>query len=1036
MTTGAQSAEAFTISNPDYQGQKGESTTISGGAAYLKIISSTIAGTGYKATGSSSNPLQELLGAYNKGVWGHTAEAGSVSDSGLPAIKHGNVTYIPDPEAPSLGSRAVALDSELTEEEKAFYIERGTLLYQTLNNQTALIKGFDIDFPNTWDNFKLWSTHTYFPNIQQDPRYLDNAIITAPVQKAYISAALIELLIILTDKIGFSGGFGIERAVLSDTAENAAGINGTNARAAAGKGTVISDHVFGRGFDIQRIGRTKESVLPFKPSDVNDFENKLYTLLDALNTVPMPLLPDLIMIHPQVAVRLGVADGLEGPETAIKTKYPNLRYVNFGTDDNHDDHIHISFSSERGGKYVGSEGLILTTSTTTPPVITDEVKNAIAAGKKKSKISFMNSDDQLSELELFAILTERFFEPEPAAIFCAIAKREGNRRPGSFNGKCKVNSNGSWGGDYSIGFLQYNLIARMQRSTNSSQEVPIYFDGEKDLPKPLMVKASHLAYKKGADANLSDNEIGAKMVELQNKGRPETDPRLWYPVNQIGIVATGSFNYNGTPVSRGGAGFFPWGDYNNSDGTPRSVCGFIFNVNYQDAVSVYLTTGKDIAILEEWIKKNITAGSNPRVAPYLSRWMTGTVFGSKADSTGQATVESTKAINYVAASGSGGGSGSPVIRKIDKKLAIIGNGTLQQCSDLVTDKIQDTPWNNYKIDGVVGRCTYTGNRPPIKSILDTIIDLKTTQNYKPDAYIIVAGSADIKFISNKNTMKTAIINVMKQIGKVKTYWFNTYGKTTDDDTLSRSISWNQALAEVRAMAEFKDYLLYSTILEWDKSVQGTPGYLSENGITLSDLGKEAFSLSVQQAANTLAGIVVPGSYSTDANGNPVPTFTKEQISEAAQWLKDNRSAQWEITYKKPFGCEGFSNRLAAALGLYPVGSGGNVVASAPFLDIFNLPWPEDVPTNLPRYDSAQAHYNAVKNRSSFYKPSTTNGKTPPAGYVVYWTGGTGELANLGHVGISIGGGKFVDESSQGEVSLTSAIWPGKNYTYVGSSQLW
>jgi hypothetical protein len=1025
LTTGAQSAEAFNIVNPDFQGQKGQSTTISGGQAYLKIIASTIAGTGYRATGSGANPLQELLGAYTKGQWGQVTDSGSVSDDGRPAIRHGNVTYIPDPEAPGLGSRAVALDSELSEEEKAFYIERGTLLYQTLNKQNCLKMGFDIDFPDTWDNFKLWSTHTYFPNIKQDPRYLDNAIITAPVQKAYISAALMELLILLTDKIGFSGGFGIDRAIVKDTAENKAGINGSDAQASSSKGTVISDHVFGRGFDIMQIGRTRESILAFQPENVNDYENKLEFLLEALSTVPMPLLPDLIMIHPEVAARLGVSDGLEGPATAIKSKYPNLKYVNFGTDINHKDHIHISFSSERGGKYIGSEGLITSTNTGTPPVVTDETQAAITTGRQKARISFMDNFDQLSELELFSILTERFFEPEPAAIFCAIAAREGNRRPGSFNGKCKVNSNGSWGGDYSIGFLQYNLIARMKKSSDYADEVPIYFDGTKDLSTPAMVKVSHLAYKKGADANLSNNAIGAKMVELQNKGKPETDPRIWYPINQVGFTAFSAFNYSGTPISRGGAGFGPWGDYSD-----RSVCGFIFNIEYQDVVSVYLTTGKDIAILEEWIKKNITATSNKKAASYLSRWMMGSVFDSKG------VLKSTKAINYVAASGSGGTGSPAVLKKIDNKLAIIGNGTLQQCSTLVNDKMPTTPWNNYKVDGDLGRRTSLANTPPVKSVLDAIIDLKTTQNYKPEAYIIVAGSADITFISAQATMKASIIKVMKQIGKVKTYWFNTYGKTTDDDTLSRSILWNQALAEVRAMAEFKDWLLSSTTLEWDKTVQGTPGYLSENGITLSDLGKEAFSLAVQQAANNLAAIVVPGSYSVDAGGDAVPIFTKAQISEAAQWLKANRLDLWQTTYNKTIGCEGFANRLSAGLGLYPISNGNQVVASAPVSAVFNAEWPESIPTNLTAHLTAQDHYIAVKNRTSFYKPSTPNGTSPPAGYVVYWTGGTGELALKGHVGISIGGGKFIDESDQGEVLLTSDIWPGKNYTYVGASATW
>ena len=879
----------------------------------------------------------------------------------------------------------------------------------------------------------MLSTHTYFPNIKQDPKYLDNAIITAPIQKAYISAALIELLIILTDKIGFSGGFGIDRAIVKDTEENKAGINYSTAQASATKGTVISDHVFGRGFDMKKIGRTKESILGFQPENPDDYETKLYLLLDALSTVPMPLLPDLIMIHPQVATKIGVADGLEGPETAIKIKYPNLKYVNFGTDDNHKDHIHMSFSSERGGRYIGSEGLITSTNTETAPIVTDEVRASLVTSVQKGKNSYMNSPDALSSLELFAILTEKFFGLELAAILCAIAKREGNRRPGSFNGKCSVRTNGSWGGDYSIGFLQYNLIARMNRQGNSAEDQKIYFDGTNYLSTPKIIKASHLAYKKGVDQNLDDNAIGAKMVQLQDLGKAETDPLLWFPVNQVGIIA-GNLGYDGNPINLGGIRFRGWGDY-KINGVAVSDTGFIFNTEFQEAVSVYLTTGKDIAILEDWVRKHVTAGTNENAAKYIEQWMDGTVFRSKPDAKGS-LIDHVTPINYVAAAGSGG-SGTPgVLKKIDNKIAIIGTNTLKQCSTLVTSKIQQTPWSNYNIIAEQGMFTYTGNKPPAKSVFDTIKDLKTANTFIPEAYIIVAGSMDISALSTKATMKTAIINVMKQIGKVKTYWFNIYARTSDSDALSRCILWNQALAEVRAMVEFKDYLLSSPVLNWDTSVISTPGYLSETGLTLSNIGIEAFSLAVEQAANNLAAIIVPGSYSTDANGDAVPTFTKSQISEAAQWLKDNRLKQWEDTYKTSIGCEGFANRLTAGLGLYPISNGYQVVASAPVEEVFNSPWPQEIPTNLTNYASAQAHYDAIKNRTSFYKPSTANGKNPPAGYVVFWTGGTGELANLGHVGISIGGGKFIDESDQGEVLLTNATWPGKNYTYVGASATW
>ena len=70
----------------------------------------------------------DLLNTYKSGQWPKSSSGSGVSEFGGPLIKHGNVTYIFDPTAPSLGARMIALDSELTPEEKQYYIERGTIL--------------------------------------------------------------------------------------------------------------------------------------------------------------------------------------------------------------------------------------------------------------------------------------------------------------------------------------------------------------------------------------------------------------------------------------------------------------------------------------------------------------------------------------------------------------------------------------------------------------------------------------------------------------------------------------------------------------------------------------------------------------------------------------------------------------------------------------------------------------------------------------------------------------------------------------------
>ena len=169
----------------------------------------------------------------------------------------------------------------------------------------------------------------------------------------------------------------------------------------------------------------------------------------------------------------------------------------------------------------------------------------------------------------------------------------------------------------------------------------------------------------------------------------------------------------------------------------------------------------------------------------------------------------------------------------------------------------------------------------------------------------------------------------------------------------------------------------------------------------------------------------------------IPTFSKTQIKEAAIWLRKNRMDPWEKRNNKAFGCEAFASRLSAGIGLF-----GPVKR-----DLFTEKWTgtQRPSGNLASYDTAELHYMAVKDRSSFNGPTTELGKNPPAGYLVFWTGGSGALANQGHIGISLGDGTFVD---QNDASLTKSnkittpqpiggtIWPGSGYTYVGSSSAW
>jgi hypothetical protein len=973
----------------------------------------------------------DLLNTYKTGQWPKSSSGSGVSQFGGPLIKHGNVTYIFDPSAPSLGSRMIALDSELTPEEKQYYIERGTILSRVVGD-TVLISGFDIDFPDNWTNHKLIATQSYYPDVPQEQNngFVQDSLIIAPKQKAYICAALIELLIALADKIGFDGTFATSRAVITQEGDNQIGLDGSSSKVNSNIKNIISDHVFGRSFDFQKLGSNYDSTQNIPVSE-DGYQLSLDMLLEALNTMPMPLLPDLIVIHPEVGRKLGIVEGLEGMSSAVKMKYPNLKYVDFVSDDNHTSHIHISFSAERAGKYIGSEGLIVSST------IIDEVDSgesdaalqaAIEVSRAKATINYKALEGDLSNLDVFQILTAKSFSPEVAAIFTAIMARESNRNPGSFNGVCSRNPE-NWNGladDYSVGMFQFNLLSYINAKTGAVTKLPVVYDGTKYLDKPKMMKATHLAYKPGADANWTDTQILEKMLLLQNAGKAFVDDLLWYPVNQVAL-ATYKWGANASDnVIKTSSGFHAWGDY----GT-RSECGFIFLTSFQEAVSVYLTTGNDIAILQEWVRKNLPK-YNPKTAPYIEQWMSGTIFFSKKKK--NTLIKSSKPIKYVPAAGAS--SGGSVIQQIDKKLLIIGNLNVSDSSTLITKKMGQTPWSYYKTIGKAGlrMATASAGNAALKTLIQEIQTLKTasgSDKFVPDAYIIATGATDALLGLDLTGLKNLIKLVMVEIGSKPTYWIDTYSASTNVD-ISQSSIFNQALEDLRP--SYPNILINSSTLNWAELVVANESYLSESKRTLSSLGQEAYATLIETSANELANLIVPGSYSYGGDSTVAPTFTKDQIKEAAIWLRTNRMADWQTKTNKKFGCEGFANRLSAALGLF-----GEAMPEI-FNDEWDGPTTTQVPTNLDRSLSAAAHYNKVKNRSDFFGPTTPKGKNPPKGYVVYWTGGTPATDDLGHNGISLGDGTYIDQNDGSPYKIIGSTvaggFPGINYTYVGTTPTW
>jgi len=617
-------------------------------------------GTGFAPT-SVLNPLLESV----NGKWPGNDKS-KVGDSTGALFTHNSTAYNIDSAAPSLGERAVAIEEELSEEEKQIYTDRGTLLKQSIN-EPALTLGFEFDIPDVLSSYSFVQTSSYYAD-ESNPTQnsVDSTLISSPKKKAYISAALIECLLMLTDVskgVKINGTFALNRAVLSESDKTSRHSNPENGIDKNNKNS-ISDHVFGRGFDIRSVGdyaviRTKDR-----------YAAALDMFLQKLNSMPQPLLPDLIVIDPDVAKDKGIGEGFESVNTAIKTQYPNLKYVNFEFGPEHTDNIHISFSPQRGGKYIGSGGWKTTDASNQ---MLDENGNPIdnsassASAKQKAYTNYKNGGPAITPYELFVMLSQEGpFSDEAAAIFCAVAARESGASPAGYNGECSE-SPSSWGGDVSIGMFQYNLISLIKKSTNTSNDVPIYYDGSTTTKQ--LVKAHRLAYATPEASSWDPNAVAKKLVEIyktnnnEEQSKSTTDDRLWFPINQIWMLMDkwGRKDFKNLNKIDTSSGFFHWGDYNNSNGTPRSDCGFIFKTKFQNAVNVYLTTGKPITTLEDWVRVNFKK-HNKRTINYIEEWMQGTVFYSSPKDGSLIDESASGIITYdvdVVSSQGAGGDGSP-----------------------------------------------------------------------------------------------------------------------------------------------------------------------------------------------------------------------------------------------------------------------------------------------------------------------------------------------------------------------------------------
>ena len=137
------------------------------------------------------------------------------------------------------------------------------------------------------------------------------------------------------------------------------------------QGNTISDHSFGRAFDIYQVSAAWDAVerrylqntgknLNAKITSKEAYMFQLDTLLTKLNSMPVHLVPDYMTISSSYAdPSYSTVDNLSNKVT---TRFPNLKYLKIKLENsgNSSGFIHIGFSDSRGGFYAGPNGRLAT----------------------------------------------------------------------------------------------------------------------------------------------------------------------------------------------------------------------------------------------------------------------------------------------------------------------------------------------------------------------------------------------------------------------------------------------------------------------------------------------------------------------------------------------------------------------------------------------------------------------------------------------------------------------------------------------------
>jgi hypothetical protein len=597
---------------------------LSGAQARMEIARKSFMSTGFAPTGFESamraftaSSISELTGSS-----GSAGGSGGEIEHAEGSVPHGTKGYeVSDGAQVYNGAnRAIALESEMTEDEKAIFREKADLLLNKANikiHDTSMLQGgtminFNIN-PKGQDLTKLGF------QINMAGSYMDRGgtfkyerVDIAPYlgtgeRRAYPAAALIELLSRLTDKIFIRGGFGLGRGIIGG---NFTELTATN--------NYITDHAFARAFDIRVVDTVDVEVSP--PANV--YRQALDILLTNIEALPQELHPDQIGISDQLVTELGLAErGLEEANVTVRTNHPNLgKFVDFTYDSNHRDHIHISFGSKRAGAFLPPYDA--SKEATAPPADSNinigtsisDPSSLLTKFKKSYKTTTAPfGEGSLSQIEIFYLLNSYGnFGPQLSAIFAELAYRESRCNPWSTNDSGFV---GLW---------------QLGTRTNSGGLVKVTLT----IPSTETVDMWTLAYLPWKFAGLTVDKADDIIRNIQkgdptgNAGRAYWDPRAFIPLNQIAMlrakfnrpdIANDRIEAIGRKSSQ--SVLYPWGD-------GFLEHGWLSGLNYERLRTIYQQgTGDKPENLDAWILFTVNGDSATREVdpennrPKLQNWV-------------------------------------------------------------------------------------------------------------------------------------------------------------------------------------------------------------------------------------------------------------------------------------------------------------------------------------------------------------------------------------------------------------------------------